>query len=218
MFAQNLILGLGPGHSLFLASAVVGFASAVPLGPISILTIQRGMTLGFGPAFWPTLGAVAADGLLGIVAAVGSGFITAFILGNSFWFKLFGCLLLLAMGSRLLVLRPVNRTVSEEDFGPKHLTAMNFFLVLSNPLTLAFFMAAFTLMGFHPGHPVLFQSLVVGAGVTFGTVIWFAMISLVAALLHRKVGDVFLNRARAGVGGLFVVIAVLSAASVLMAG
>jgi threonine/homoserine/homoserine lactone efflux protein len=218
MSAQSLIMGLNSGSSLFFASAAVGFAAAVPLGPISILTVQRAMTLGFWRAFWPTLGAVGADGLLGVVAAVGSGFITAFILGNSFWFKLFGCMLLLAMGSKLLILRPMNRTVPEESFDSRHLTAMNFILVLSNPLTLAFFMAAFTFMGFNPGPPVLFQSLVVGAGVTFGTVIWFALICFAAGLLHRKVGDVFLNRVRAGVGGIFVVIAVLSAASVLVAG
>lgn len=218
MFAQNLILGLNPGSSLFFAAAVVGFASAVPLGPIGILTIQRAITHGFWRAFWPTLGAVSADGILGIVAALGSGFITAFILGNSFWFKLFGCVLLLAMGSKLLVLKPTSTTIPEEDFSSTHLTAVNFILVLSNPLTLAFFMAAFTFMGLNFVRPVLVQSLVVGAGVIFGTVIWFALICFVAALFHRKVGDVFLNRARAGVGGLFVAIAILSAASVLMAG
>ena len=56
----------------------------------------------------------------------------------------------------------------------------------------------------------------IAAGVAFGTVVWFVFICTAAALFHRKVGDVFLNRARAGVGGLFVVIAILSAASVLM--
>jgi threonine/homoserine/homoserine lactone efflux protein len=122
------------------------------------------------------------------------------------------------MGSKLLVLTPANKTLPEGDFGSTHLAAMNFILVLSNPLTLAFFMAAFTFMGFNFVQPVLVQSLVIGAGVVFGTVIWFALICFVAGLLHRKVGNVFLERARAGVGGLFVVIAILSAASVLMAG
>lgn len=218
MFAQNLLSGSYTGSSLFIMSAVVGFAAALPLGPISILTMQRAVTLGFWRAFWPALGAITADGLLGVVAALGSGFITSFVLGNGFWFKLFGCLLLLAMGAKLLTLTPIDRTVPSKDFEARQLTALNFTLVLSNPMTLAFFMAAFTFLGLDFGHSFLGQSLVVGAGIAFGTLIWFILICGVAGAFHRRVGDIVLNRARAGVGGLFIVIALLSAASVLMAG
>jgi threonine/homoserine/homoserine lactone efflux protein len=218
MFAQSILSGPHPGSSFFFISAIVGFAAAVPLGPISILTIQRAMTLGFWRAFWPTVGAIAADGLFGVVAALGSGFISSIILGNSFWFKLLGSVILLAMGAKLLTLRPIDRTVPGEDFGLLQLITLNFTLVLSNPLTLAFFLAAFTFVGLDSGHHIVGQSLVVGAGVTFGTLIWFVLICGAAGIFHRKVGDLFLNRARAGVGGLFVIIAILSAASVLMAG
>jgi threonine/homoserine/homoserine lactone efflux protein len=176
------------------------------------------MTLGFWRAFWPTMGAIAADGLLGIVAALGSGFITAFVLGNSFWFKLFGSVLLLTIGAKMLTLRPIDRTVPDKDFGYLQLSALNFTLVLSNPLTLAFFMAAFTFLSFGTRGAVLVHSVVVGGGVAFGTMAWFVLICGLAGVFHKKVGDVFLNRTRAGVGGLFVVIALLSAASVLMAG
>jgi len=176
------------------------------------------MTLGFWRAFWPTVGAIAADGLFGVVAALGSGFISSIILGNSFWFKLLGSVILLAMGAKLLTLRPIDRTVPGEDFGLLQLIALNFTLVLSNPLTLAFFLAAFTFVGLDSGHHIVDQSFVVGAGVIFGTLIWFVLICGAAGIFHRKVGDLFLNRARAGVGGLFVIIAILSAASVLMAG
>jgi threonine/homoserine/homoserine lactone efflux protein len=122
------------------------------------------------------------------------------------------------MGAKLLTLRPVDRTIPEEDFGPFQLAAAYFTLVLSNPLTLAFFMAAFTFMGFHSDFHIIGQSMVVGAGITFGTLVWFVLICGAAGVYHRKVGDVFLNRARAGVGGLFIIIALLSAAKVLMAG
>lgn len=54
-------------------------------------------------------------------------------------------MLLLAMGVKLLTLQPVGRTAEGRDFDPLQLTALNFTLVLSNPLTLAFFMAAFAI-------------------------------------------------------------------------
>jgi len=218
MFFQSILNGSHPYSALFLISIVAGFAAALPLGPISILTIQRAMTLGFWRAFWPTLGAIAADGLLGGIAALGTGIITSFVLGNSFWFKLFGSVLLLAMGAKMLTLKPIDRTIPGGDFGTLQLTALNFTLVLSNPLTLIFFMAAFTFVGFDPSRHILGQSLVVGAGVITGTLTWFVLLCSTAGILHRKVDDVFLNKARAGVGGLFVIIALLSAASTLMAG
>jgi threonine/homoserine/homoserine lactone efflux protein len=218
MIAQSLLSGPYPGSSLFFISAVIGFAAALPLGPISILTIQRAMTMGFWRAFWPTLGAIIADGLLGVVAALGSGLITSFILGNSFWFKLLGSGLLLAMGAKLLTLRPIDRTIPGEDFGPLQLIALNFTLVLSNPMILAFFLAAFTFINLDSSNNIFGQSMMVGAGITFGTLIWFVLICGSAGIFHRKVGDIFLNRARASVGGLFIIIALLSVASVLMAG
>ncbi len=218
MFAQSFLSGAYPASSLFIISVVVGFAAALPLGPISILTLQRAMTVGFWRAFWPTLGAVVADGLLGFVAALGSGFITAFVLGNGLWFKLLGSGLMLAMGAKLLTLRPINRTVPGEDFGTLQLTALNFTLVLSNPLTLAFFLAAFTFLSLDSVHNILDRSFVVASGVSLGTLIWFVLICGAAGIFHQKVGDVFLNRARAGVGGLFVIMALTSVALVLMAG
>lgn len=62
------------------------------------------------------------------------------------------------------------------------------------------------------------QSLLPGYGPGSSLFISSAIIGFAAGLLHKKVGDAFLNRARAGVGGIFVAIALLSAASVFMAG
>ena len=218
MFAENLLSGVQSGPSLFFISAVVGFAAAVPLGPISILTIQRAMSLGFWRAFWPTLGAVIADGIFGIIAALGSGYLTSAIMGGKFWLKLVGSMLLLVIGAKLLTLRSPEKTVPREDFRPVQLAALNFTLVLSNPLTLAFFLAAFTFLGLDSGRILLQQSLVIGAGVILGTLFWFVLICAVAGIFHRKVNDLFLQRVRFGVGGLFVVLGIFSAITVLFAG
>ncbi len=83
---------------------------------------------------------------------------------------------------------------------------------------MAFFLAAFTLAGFDMSRHLVNQSVVVGAGAAFGTLIWFALICGLAGTLHQRVGDAFLNRARTGVGGLFIAVALLSAASLLLAG
>ena len=218
MLDQVLYAGSPWDPSLFLIAAVIGFAAALPLGPISILTAQRSMTLGFRKAFWPTLGAVMADGLFGVVAAVGSGFLTSAILGSRFWLKLLGSVIILAMGAKLLTLRPAEKSQEGENFDPYHLAVLNFTLVLTNPLTLAFFVGAFTFVGLDTGHLLLRQSLVIGGGVIFGTLVWFVLLCAVAARFRTRMGELALSRVRFGVGGLFVLLGIFTMASVFMAG
>jgi threonine/homoserine/homoserine lactone efflux protein len=90
MFPETLI-PVDPSIPLqFFLAAGVALAAAAPIGAISILTIHRAMSIGFWRAFWPTLGAVTANGIFGVIAALGSGYLTSTIMGSKFWFKLIG--------------------------------------------------------------------------------------------------------------------------------
>lgn len=218
MFPETLISGIHSGPLLFFSAAAVAFAAAIPLGPISILTIQRAMSMGFWRSFWPTLGAVAADGVFGVIAALGTGYLTSTILGAKFWLKLIGSALLIAMGVKLFTFRSIEKKGRKENFGPLQLAALNFTLVLSNPLTLAFYLAAFAFLGLSSGHIFARQSIFIGAGIVFGAMVWFVIICTVAGRFHLKVGDLFLHRVRMGVGSLFILLGLVSAATVLMAG
>ncbi|UCG38555.1 MAG: LysE family transporter [bacterium] len=218
MLDEHLISVGWAASSLLLTSAVIGFAAAVPLGPVGVLAIQRALSLGFWRAFLPTLGAVFADALLGAAAALGSGLLTSVITGSSFWLKMLGSALLLAVGAKMVVRRREERSVPRDGFGVWHLAALNFTLMLSNPLTLAFFLAAFAFLGVDPGRPVLTGSCVIGAGIALGTVLWFALICATAGIFHRKVGPAFLRRVQLTAGMLLLLVGLLSATSVLMAG
>ena len=218
MFPETLLSGVHSGSLQFFLAAGVALAAAAPVGPISILTIQRAMSFGFWRAFWPTLGAVTANGIFGVIAALGTGYLTSAIMGGKFWLKLIGSIILVAMGFRLYTYRHIDRADPREGFGPVQLGLLNFTLVLSNPLTLAFYLAAFTLLGLKSSHPFARQSFTMGAGIVFGALVWFSFICIAAARFHLKVGDVLLHRVRAGVGVLFVLLGLVSAASVVMGG
>jgi threonine/homoserine/homoserine lactone efflux protein len=218
MFPENLFSGVQSDPMHFFLSAAVALAAAAPIGPISILTIQRAMSLGFWRAFWPTLGAVTANGIFGVIAALGTGYLTSAIMGGKFWLRLIGSIIPVAMGFRLYTHRHIDREIPKESFGPFHLALLNFTLVLSNPLTLAFYLAAFALLGLKSGHLFARQSFAMGTGIIFGALIWFTFICIMAGRFHLKVGDVLLHRIRTGVGVLFIFLGLVSAASVLMAG
>jgi len=216
MLPETLLSGVPSGPLQFLLSAAVALAAAAPVGPISILTIQRALSLGFWRAFWPTLGAVAANGIFGVIAALGTGYLTSAIMGGRFWLRLIGSIILIGMGLRLYSHRHIDRTVPRESIGPFHLALLNFTLVLSNPLTLAFYLAAFTLLGLKSAGLFALQSFTMGGGIISGAMIWFALICILAGKFHLKIGDVLLNRVRTGVGVLFVILGLVSGVSVLL--
>ncbi len=216
MYPETLILGDPTGPLLFFLSAGVALAAAAPIGPISILTIQRAVTMGFWLAFLPTLGAVAGDAVFGVIAALGAGYITSAILGARFWLKLIGSVLLIAMGVKLFSLRSLKQNDIKENFGPWQLGFLNFTLVLSNPFTLTFYLAAFAFLGLSSGHLFARQSFFIGGGIVFGAMTWFVFICTVAGKFHMKVGGVLLGRVRTGIGALFVFLGILSAVSVAL--
>lgn len=218
MLPETLFSGALSGQLQFFLSAGVALAAAAPIGPISILTIQRAMSLGFWRAFWPTLGAVAANGIFGVIAALGTGYLTSTIMGGKFWLRLIGSIILVVMGLKLYTHYRMDRTVPKESFGPLQLGLLNFTLVLSNPLTLAFYLTAFTLLGLKSAHLFASQSFAMGAGIVFGALIWFSFICIAAGRFYLKIGDVLLRRVRTGVGVLFIFLGLVSAVSVLMAG
>jgi len=211
MLPATLIPGSPTVPVQFLLAAGVALAAAAPIGAVSILTIQRAMTLGFWRAFWPTLGAVAADGIFGVIAALGTGYLTTAIMGGSFWLRLIGSLILFVMGLTLCFGHKVDTPATVDDFGVLQLGLLNFTLVLSNPLTLGFYLAAFTVMGLRTEHLFAWQSLAMGGGILFGSLIWFSFLCMAAGRFHLKVGDILLGRIRRGVGALLIGLGILSA-------
>ena len=215
MFPETLI-PVDPSAPLqFLLAAGVALAAAAPIGPVSLLTIQRAMSLGFWRSFLPTLGAVTAAGIFGIIAALGSGYVTETIMGGRLWLRLVGSAILLAMGTRMITRRSIkgeqDLPVIREDFGSAQLALLNFTLVLSNPLTLAFHLAAFAVLGLRSPHLFNGQSIILGGGIFSGSLTWFLFICAAAGRFHLRIGDALLDRIRQGVGILFIILGILSA-------
>jgi threonine/homoserine/homoserine lactone efflux protein len=202
----------------FFLCGVVALAAAAPIGAVSILTIQRALSYGFWRAFWPTLGAVTANGIFGVIAALGTGYLTTAIIGGKFWLRLAGSIILVILGFKFFTRRPAKGNIPQEGFGAVKLSFLYLTLVLSNPLTLGFYLAAFTMLGLKSGHLLARQSIIMGGGIVFGAMAWFAFICLTAGKFHMRIGDRLLARIRKGVGVMFILMGLITAVSLMVAG
>lgn len=202
----------------FLLAAGVALAAAAPVGAISILTIQRAVSFGFRPALVPTLGAVTGNGIFGVIAALGSGYLTSSIIGSRVWLRLIGSVILVVIGTRILTSKKEDRQDTKEGFGQLQLGLLKFILVLSNPLTLGFYLAAFAMLGLESSRLFTLESLSLGGGIVFGALIWFTIICTAAGRFHLKVGDILLVRIRLGVGMIFLVLGIFNGVSTLLKG
>ena len=215
IFPDDLIPGDPSDAIQFLLATGVALAAAAPIGPISMLTIQRAMALGFRKALFPALGAVIADGLFGFIAALGSGYLTTAIMGSKLWLRLMGSFILAAMGVRLFTRQGMGSQARKAVFGQLQLGLLNLTLVLSNPLTLGFYLAAFAVLGLESDHLFARQSFVLTGGILFGSLAWFTLLCASASRLQLKIGDAMLDRIRRGVGVLFLLLGLVSAVRVL---
>ena len=83
---------------ILLKGIFIGFAMAVPVGPIGIMCIRKTLTEGKLRGLIIGLGAATADFLYGCVAAFGITFISDTLVSQRIWIRLVGGVLLLYLG------------------------------------------------------------------------------------------------------------------------
>jgi threonine/homoserine/homoserine lactone efflux protein len=218
MFPETLIPADPSVLFQFFLAVGVALVAKLPLGSISILTIQRAMALGFRRAFLPTLGAMTGNTIFGVIAALGSGYLSTSIIGSKIWLRLVASAILVFIGTRLLNDRKEDHTDTKESFGLWQLAFLKFTLVLTNPLTLGFYIAAFAALGLESSGVFAGQSFVLGGGILFGTISWFLFICAAASSFHQKVSDMLLTRIRKGVGAFLIILGLVSVVAVLVRG
>jgi threonine/homoserine/homoserine lactone efflux protein len=195
--------------SLLLKGLIVGFCLAAPVGPIAVLCVQRTISKRWVSGLVSGLGAAAADAVYGAVAAFGATIVSEFLIAERAWMQRVGGVILLFMGLRLFLAKPVGGEKArpiQVELGPaerhssrpgraekqetdgRGLTGdflSTFLLTLTNPMTFVAFAAVFTTMGIGAvrGRPILTAELV--AGVFFGSMLWWAILCFGAHALRR---------------------------------
>lgn len=200
----------------FLKGLLVGIIVSAPMGPIGVLCIQKTVNKGHFLGFLSGLGAATADTFYAVLAAFGVTFITNFLTKNQMVFQVVGIMVLMFLGFRMIFNNPVkqyryHRTSSKKKGALKDYIS-TFFLTISNPLTIIFFGAAFTMLGLLTDTEGQRNNLLLVAGIFAGASLWWFMLTYVVNIFRKRfrLRNIFLLNRISG-----IVIIALSVAAVV---
>jgi threonine/homoserine/homoserine lactone efflux protein len=164
---------------------VIGFSIAAPVGPISILCIQRTLAKGRTGGLASGFGAATADAVYGGIAGFGLTIVSNFLLAQQFWLRLVGGFFLCFIGARALLSksnpqqnRAAGGTLTRDYFS-------TFLLTLTNPLTILSFVAVFVSLGGSSIGNFNYAGLFV-AGIATGSAMWWLVLTSLVSAVRTK--------------------------------
>jgi threonine/homoserine/homoserine lactone efflux protein len=192
--------------TFFLKGIAIGFAMAVPVGPIGIMCIRKTLTEGRLRGLIIGLGAATADLFYGCVAAFGLTFISDTLDSQRIWIRLVGGALLLFLGIRTFRSQPTDpkSKIKIHSSGMLGSYLYTLLLTLTNPLTIFAFIAVFAALGLGIGLSIFSASVLV-AGVFIGSCLWFLLLSSGTLFFRKKLdleGLTWVNK----IAGILIII------------
>jgi threonine/homoserine/homoserine lactone efflux protein len=200
--------------TIFLKGILIGFAMAVPIGPIGIMCIRKTLTEGRMHGAVVGLGAATADMLYGCIAAFGLTFISDTFFNQRIWIRLVGGTLLLFLGVRTFRAQPANPKAPVKNNGVFRSYLSTVFLTLTNPLTIFAFIAIFAAMGLGSGLGY-FSATALVVGVFVGSALWFLLLSSGVMLFRNKLDFAGFRWVNKIAGILIVISGVIAMVSLL---
>ena len=180
----------------FLKGLIIGFAMAVPIGPVGVMCIRKTLAEGHSRGLIVGLGAATVDALYSSIAAFGLTFVSDAIASQHFWVRLVGGGLLLFLGIRTFRAKRKDNTIPFEGKGLLGSYISAFLLALTNPVTIFAFVAVFAAFGLGHKLSIISASILV-LGVVIGSCLWFLILGVVARFFRKKLksgGLTWVNR------------------------
>lgn len=201
--------------TIFLKGIMIGFAMAVPIGPIGIICIRKTLTEGRLRGLIIGLGAATADMLYGCVAAFGLTIISNTLVDQRIWIRLIGGALLFFLGIRTFRALPADPKIPiKRSSGILRSYLTTVFLTLTNPMTIFVFIAIFAALGLGTGLSYLSAAALV-VGIFIGSGSWFLLLSSGVTLFRKKLDLVGLRWVNKIAGILIIISGVYAIASLL---
>jgi threonine/homoserine/homoserine lactone efflux protein len=182
------------GIDFLVKGFALGFSIAAPVGPLGLLCINRTLNKRFLSGFVTGLGTAVADGFYGLVAGFGLTVISAFLLDHKSWIQLIGALILFYFGIKTMINRSsANQHAVGETKGLLKDFLSSFFLTIANPMTILFFIAAFTGLGIVTDGTNFLGSLAFVLGVFLGSATWWLFLSGMVSIVKNKLSTTVLK-------------------------
>jgi len=173
--------------TLLLKAMFLGVCVAAPVGPISVLninrTLQKGVLIGYVSSF----GIATADMVYAAMAAFSLTVALSLLVALKFWFGLFGGIALAYLGYKVLK-NPLPETSVNLSNRKKPLAIFTsiFFLTLSNPMTVLTFLALFASITENIIEENVATSFIMTVGVFLGALSWHLILCTVVGTVKHK--------------------------------
>ena len=171
---------------LIIQGVLIGFIVAVPVGPLGLLCINRGLAAGALCGLLSGLGVATADALAASIAALGISFVSGFLTEHQIVLRLAGGVFLCYLGAQIYRTNPRPAAVPSDVNGLVNAYATTFILTFSNPVTILSFIAIYA--GWHV--PSLqgryFAAALLALGVFIGSGLWWVGLFIGMTTFHEK--------------------------------
>lgn len=180
-----------------LRGIVLGISIAAPVGPISMLIIQRTLREGRVSGLVTGLGGALADAVYGCVAAFGLTVISGLLMEHSGYIRFFGGIFLLILALKSFRSQPATTEAKVRSTGLASHLVTTFFLTLTNPATIISFLALFAGAGLVSQSVNYVSSSALVFGIFSGSVIWSLFLTWLLSRFRTRIthtGLVWINR------------------------
>ncbi|HLP25560.1 MAG TPA: LysE family transporter [Acidobacteriota bacterium] len=176
---------------MFFKGLLIGFAIAVPVGPIGFLCLRRTLIYGRITGLVSGLGAATADALYGLVAALGLTAISSFLIRMESWLQFFGGIFLVILGLKTALTKPPAKDAAEPAAPPPTRSwqaayVSTLALTLTSPATIIAFVAIFAGVGLGASNTSPLHALEIVSGVFLGSATWWLLLSFGAGALRDR--------------------------------
>lgn len=181
---------------------VIGFAVALPFGPVSLICVQRALGQGIGFAIASGLGAATAHGVFSILAGAWSDAIGALLAEFQTPIHLLSAAVMVWFGLTVIAKRSsAEPTVNRLDLLAAYGSTL--LLALCNPMTILPYLA--TASGFVVRVPFYSRgSILIPLGVVLGATSWYVVLSSAALLFRRQVSGISAARLNLVAGTMLI--------------
>lgn len=164
--------------SLLVKSLALGVAVAAPVGPMSLLCIERTLARGRSNGIAFGAGIAAADGTYAAIAAFGTTALASTLIAATAWIRLLGSVLLLCLGSAILLRGPARSEPPSRRVRNPGAFALAYALTMANPLTILFFVGIFASLS---ALASAVNAAVFTAGIFLGSMGWWLVLTTVVS-------------------------------------
>jgi len=169
---------------VFIKGLIIGFIICAPMGPIGLFCIRKTLIDGRLAGFAAVLGASTVDALYCAIAGLGLSFISNFLTNEKTLIRIVGGLILIIVGIKFFFAKPAEKPPETRG----HSLPSSFFsaalLMLTNPLAIIVFSAAFTALGVHGWKWNYGLTVALVLGVFAGSALWAPILITVLSLFR----------------------------------